>query len=158
MLFLWLKAKSYKFSKMKSISGTEKSVLIMKVPLGKLTLNAIGLHKMGTVHQYFLWNIFYLLSLKHKNKPNGPLPCYWARMEHSGLCCLTRHNFIKSRGSSIVFRNTEKWSLLWECLFKLREGSNMEKINKHRDIKENHQNITCNYVLVIFLLSSHSYF
>jgi hypothetical protein len=34
--------------------------------LGQLTLNAIGLHKVGTVHQNLLWNVFYLLSLQHK--------------------------------------------------------------------------------------------
>lgn len=41
-------------------------MLTQKIILGKLTLNAIGLHKVGTVHQNLLWNVFYLLSLQDK--------------------------------------------------------------------------------------------
>lgn len=41
-------------------------MLTQKTLLGKLTLNAIGLHEVGAVHENLLWNVFYLLSLQHK--------------------------------------------------------------------------------------------
>lgn len=114
-----------------SFQTQKKCTLTQKTPIGKLTLNAIGLHEVGAVHENLLWNVFYLLSLQHK-KNQMVLFGYWWSLGHSQHL---RDTGLQQAGALRIGYRTLKDEVNLPCphrmLPKLREGTNRENYTLH---------------------------